>query len=317
MEDFLLKYSSAPKEFILDFFDIAKEKYNDNDIIIRFDFVVKWLDVKKGNLKQKLVADFIEDIDYKIEKKTVPHKGKSGATHVEIIKITPNCFKHLCMMSQTKKAKEVRLYFLNIEKIVRQYHQEIQEKIEKELALVKYNQKPKVRRGEKGKVYVFEAFNSEDTLYKLGNTKDLETRLKTYNTGLANDLKILFELEVNDIDMVEDCAKAFLKQFQYRKRKEIYETSVAMISGMLEKCKIFSESVTEFFEQHKKEFKEGTQRLKKKDGNFFMFIKKNDKNKSKSKSDAKIKKKVAKQNDDSDCDLKNEKPKKVKKKVAK
>jgi hypothetical protein len=47
MEDFLLKYSSAPKEFIMDFFDKAKEKYNDSDIIIRFDFFVKWLDVKK------------------------------------------------------------------------------------------------------------------------------------------------------------------------------------------------------------------------------------------------------------------------------
>lgn len=280
MEDFLLKYSSAPKEFILDFFDIAKERYNDNDIIIRFDIVVKWLDVKKGNLKKKLVDSFIENIDYTIETRKIPHKGKSGATHVELIKITPDCFKHLCMMSQTKKAKEVRLYFLNIEKIVRQYHLEIQEKIKKELELVKYNQKPKVRRGEKGKVYVFEALNSEITLNKLGKATDIEIRLGPYNTGLANDLKILFELEVDDIDMVEDCAKAFLKQFQYRKRKEIYETSIEVISGMLEKCDIFSKSVKEFFEQHKKEFKKSVQRLKKNDGKFFMFIKRIDDTKS-------------------------------------
>jgi phage anti-repressor protein len=200
---------------------------------------------KKSNLKKKLTDDFIENIDYNIER-------KSGATHVEIIKITPDCFKHLCMMSQTKKAKEVRLYFLNIEKIIRQYHQEIQNKMEKKLALVKYNQKPKVKFGIKGKVYVFQALNTEDTLYKLGNSKDLETRLKTYNTGLANDLQILFELEVNDIEMVEDCAKAFLKRYQYRKRKEVYETNLEIVSGMLEKCDIFSKSIEKFFESHKK-----------------------------------------------------------------
>lgn len=272
MEEFLLKYSSAPKEFIIDFYDIAKERFDDNDIVIRFDSVVKWLDVKKGNLKQKLIADFVENIDYNIEKRKIPHKGKSGATHVEIIKITPDCFKHLCMMSQTQKAKEVRLYFLNIEKIVRKYHQEIQNKIKKELELVKYNQKPKTKPNLKGKVYVFEAFNTEDTLYKLGNTDDLEKRLNTYNTGLANNLKILFELEVNDVEMVENCAKAFLKQYQYRKRKEVYETSLEIISGMLDKCKVFSESITDFFKSHKKEFKKGAQRLKNKENNIFMLI---------------------------------------------
>jgi hypothetical protein len=54
--------------------------------------------------------------------------------------------------------------------------------------------------------------------------------------------------------MVENCAKAFLKRFQYRKRKEVYETSLDMVSGMLEKCDFFSKSVTKFYELHKKNF---------------------------------------------------------------
>ena len=106
----------------------------------------------KSNLKKKLVADFTKDLDYTIEKRKIPHKGKSGATTVENIKITPDCFKHLCMMSQTKKAKDVMLYFLNMEKLVRQYHKEIQDKMKKEFELVKQNQKPKVKKGGKGKV---------------------------------------------------------------------------------------------------------------------------------------------------------------------
>jgi len=275
MEEFLLKYSSAPKEFIWDFFDIAKEKYDDNDIVIRFDIIVKWLDVKKSNLKRNLIADFSEDIDYTIEKRKIQHKGKSGATHVEIIKITPDCFKHLCMMSQTKKAKDVRLYFLNMEKIVRQYHKEIQDKIKKELQLVKANQKPKFKNpneSKKGKVYVFEAFNTTDTLHKLGKSDDLRTRLGTYNTGLANDLEVLFELEVDDIDAVEKCAKRYLKEYQYRKYKEVYETSLEVVSKMLEECSEVMKKLQKIYELHKKTFKKSAERLKKKDGRFFMFF---------------------------------------------
>jgi superfamily II DNA or RNA helicase len=101
--------------FIDEYNKICKAS-NTYDKILDFDMVVKWLDVEKRNLKRNLVADFNKEIDYVIEKKKIPHKGKSGATYVEIIKITPDCFKCLCMVSQTKKAKEVRLYFLNMEK---------------------------------------------------------------------------------------------------------------------------------------------------------------------------------------------------------
>jgi len=44
--------------------------------------------------------------------------------------------------------------------------------------------------------------NSDVTLYKLGKSNDLEKRLKTYNSGNANDVEILFELYVDDKDTV-------------------------------------------------------------------------------------------------------------------
>ena len=46
MEEFLKKYSSVPIGFIEDFFDISKESYDDAECIIKFDAVVKWLDVR-------------------------------------------------------------------------------------------------------------------------------------------------------------------------------------------------------------------------------------------------------------------------------
>jgi hypothetical protein len=62
------------------------------------------------------------------------------------------CFKELCMISQTSKAKVVRKYFL--EKIVKKYYLLIEEKLFKEIGLLKENQKNiKYKKG--GVIYIY------------------------------------------------------------------------------------------------------------------------------------------------------------------
>lgn len=68
MEDFIKRYSDVPIGFIDDFFNIAKIEYNHNELIINFDIVVKWLDVRKENLKRLLVGNFENNYDYVITK---------------------------------------------------------------------------------------------------------------------------------------------------------------------------------------------------------------------------------------------------------
>ena len=68
MEEFIKKYSDVPNGFVEDFFDIAKEIYRYNELTINFDNVVKWLDVRKDNLKRLLVDKFEPQYDYVIEK---------------------------------------------------------------------------------------------------------------------------------------------------------------------------------------------------------------------------------------------------------
>jgi len=69
MESFIKQFSKVPENFINDFFIIAKEEYSDNEIIIDFEIVVKWLNVRKDSLKKILVDNFEEKFDYTIEKK--------------------------------------------------------------------------------------------------------------------------------------------------------------------------------------------------------------------------------------------------------
>ena len=70
--------------------------------------------------------------------------------------------------------------------------------MKKTIDMLKANQKPKVNDVSE-KIYILKELNSNVTLYKLGETKDLKNRLLTYNSGNANDIELLFKINVNNI----------------------------------------------------------------------------------------------------------------------
>lgn len=88
---------------------------SDKEFAVAFDEAWQWLEYSsKGNAKRTLTANFVEGIDYSslitIEKREI------GATRVEEIYLTKDCFKQLAMLSGTEKGKAVRLYYLECEK---------------------------------------------------------------------------------------------------------------------------------------------------------------------------------------------------------
>ncbi len=271
MEKFLKKYSDVPNGFIEDFFSIAKESYADNEFEINLDKVVKWLKVQKGHLKRLLTSKFEENYDYIISQAKVKNKNR-GSNYVDIIYITPDCFKELCMISQTAKATQVRKYYLSIEKLVRKYHQHIEDKLYKELGLLKNNQKPKVN-PKKGVVYIIKALNSTTNIYKLGRTKNLKNRLKNYNSANANDIEPLFILEVNDIDKVEECVKTLVKDFKYRKYKEVYEVDLNVLKSAFFRCDELVSGFQKYFNQKKQRpIKQKFKDMKTNENGLYLYI---------------------------------------------
>lgn len=241
MENFLKKFSNVPNGFIEDFFEIADERFNDDELMIDFDVVVKWLNVQKGHLKRLLVSHFSERYDYVITTIKKKNENGPGSNYVENIKITPDCFKELCMLSQTAKAKEVRQFYLSIEKLIRKYYKHIEEKLYSKINLLESNQKPKVVvKG--GVIYFFEALNYikisdlENSMYKIGKTTNEEKRFIRYNTENVNNVKPLFILEVDDIHKTEACIKNLLRDFQYRKHKEIYQINMDTLKMVFVNC---------------------------------------------------------------------------------
>ncbi len=267
MEEFLKKFSDIPNKFIEDFYSIAREEYRENDFAIDFDQIVNWLRVRKDHLKRLLIDNFEEEYDYIIEKEKIKHK--TGASIRENIFLTSNCFKELCMLSRTEKAREVRKYFIAMENLVKRYHDMIREKLYQKVGLLIKNQKPKTKvKG--GVVYILEAQNSDVTLFKIGKTKDLKNRLNTYNSGNANEIEPLFIIQVKDIDGVESCIKKSVREHQYRKYKEIYEIDIDVLKQVLTMCTDFTNEMQKFITS--KAGSKKLQRIKKTDKQLFMGV---------------------------------------------
>jgi len=108
--------------------------------------------------------------------------------------------------------------------------------MEKKINKLEKNQKPKIN-PQKGVIYIFQTPNSiENSLYKIGRTKDLKERLKSHQSPLSHNIDILFYYESENIIEIENCIKTLMKPYQYRKYKEVYQINISIIKSLIQDC---------------------------------------------------------------------------------
>lgn len=261
--DFLKKYSTIPNQFLDDFFKLFNyESNNTTEKIVNANNVIKWLEIHKHNLKKTLKKSYIKDVDYIINK-TQKLKGIGGQKN-EIIMITIDCFKMICQSTQSKKGKEVRRYFIEVEKLLNKYKSYVIEGLESKISILEKGRKPKLK-PQKGIIYVFRTPDTpENNLYKIGRTIDLKKRLQSHSSGLSEDINIMLIHEVDDVVKIEKCAKEAMKKFQFRKYKEVYQVNIDVIKFVIENCDKFHTILDKIIE------KENANKLEKK--KIFMYI---------------------------------------------
>jgi phage anti-repressor protein len=231
LQDFLKKYSSISNTFIDTFFSLYTINSNDDDLIINFDNLVNWLQMRKDNLKKTLIDSYIKNVDYKIKK----IKSNTAGKPKEEILITADCCKRLCMLSKTNKAEEVRTYFIEIEKLMNKYKNYIIESLDKKIGILENNQKP-ISNDKNGIIYVLKTDHDIINLYKLGKTKKFKERIRTHNSSHIDNVDIVHIYESNYIDEVEKCLKNVLSTKQYRKRKEFYQIDLDVLKELINTC---------------------------------------------------------------------------------
>jgi phage anti-repressor protein len=82
---------------------------------VSFNAAWRWIGyARKDNAVKALLNNFVENADFHLLRNKA--EQVSGAKHVNEYRLTTDCFKSFCMMAGTEKGKEVRQYYLKLEK---------------------------------------------------------------------------------------------------------------------------------------------------------------------------------------------------------
>ena len=256
-ETFINKFSFVNSKFVKDFFNIIKEDYIEryNEFLIDSEILRKWLEIKNKQIfNDTIKRSYKKNIDYKTEK--IKKTLGSGGHNLEVITLTPEAAKKICLSTNSKMGGQVQQYFLDLEVALYKYKNYIIEGMNKKIQQLENNQKPKINATKKI-IYVFRALNTDLTLYKIGKTINSKTRFSKHNSPMANDLEVLFQYETDNIDQVELCIKAYMKKAQYRKYKEVYRVDLDIIKKTIKNCDVEINKINKEIETKNKKQKGG------------------------------------------------------------
>jgi phage anti-repressor protein len=248
-KDFLKKYSTISNEFIDIFYNVYNfNEYDNNDFIINIQAVSKLLGLKIDRIKEILINGYKKNTDYKISK-----------SNKEIILLTPDCFKRLCLLSKTKKAEEVRTYYIELEKLLNNYKDYVIDGLKKTVKILENNQKeiPKTSKGgiqrifnakdtarlsssqalqKSGVIYILKSPKDIDGIYRFGKTENFKNRLTNYNSSNSDKMEIVMIYETKDIEKIEACVITQIKELRYKKRKDFYQININLLKKIISEC---------------------------------------------------------------------------------
>jgi len=244
--DFVKRFTTVPISFVNELFEMVNESTRQSDIVIDLDKIAKWLSVGKKGLFATLKNSYIENVDYTVHKGVNPNKTSYRANNWNVVLVTPACFKELSMRANTKNnnATLIRHYFIQVEDAFIGYRDQLLKGMETDINTLVRNQRPRIPVGKPGYIYMIRVKN-DLTLYKLaanekmikmGITGQMQDRLDVYNTGSANNVDVLYQVQTDDMVAVEKCVKLMCKEKQYRKRKEIYIIDIDIMKKVISHC---------------------------------------------------------------------------------
>ena len=234
---FLKRYTPKEKHgFIDDFFAMVNPDAPEIHCI-DLEKAAKWLQVKKFHLMRSLKRKHALKLDYTVSKPP-PVSGR-GRNNRRLVLLTPACFKALCLQSQSAQGDRVRDYFVAIESVLFRYRADTMAALRRRVDQLEANQRAKQPQPPKrgGIIYVLRASEEAPNLRKLGKTVNWQKRLASHESARADGLQLEYWTPVDDVDLVESCAKAALKPNKYRKYKEVYQAHMDVITEAVLACK--------------------------------------------------------------------------------
>jgi hypothetical protein len=208
------------KLFIVSFYCYIN--YNSNDFIIDIDNVWDWLGFsKKTNATKFLVANFKENIDYKIynekDKSVVFFDAPNGAAknkqgkndnrgghNNKKIFVTIRAFKKMCLKANTAKSEMLHEYYLNLEEIVQETLKEQSEEFKKQLediTIISEKEKEELEKRHKLEIKYKKEIERHEVLRKYYRNRNTVYVAKIKEYGDRENVSVLLKIgETHDTD---------------------------------------------------------------------------------------------------------------------
>ncbi|KAJ3064330.1 hypothetical protein HK102_008232, partial [Quaeritorhiza haematococci] len=226
----------------------------DGECCIDLEVAMQWMGVaKKGDQKAKLKEHFTEGIDYQV---LLPDRAEvktgRGGHNKETIMLTPDAFKKLAQMSEGR-GKEVRDYFIAMERVVIKYMQMqnafmTQQLLETRLQLEEQTQALQLQlqaKEDELQTYVNKKYEEIETTgfvylvktdggFKVGRTKNIDQRVGGLQTSNAEDVEVLLKFPTSDPVLLEHVIHKVLDPYRRRSKREYFECDPGYIATSLE-----------------------------------------------------------------------------------
>lgn len=265
VKDLLNKLNYNFNELYVDKFwdSIENDKwiYIDHNMLIWMGYNSEEDKNNKQNYIKILKENFEIEIDYKLLNTTSFNTSlsmlKVHLKNIEInnhnktkhLIISPDCFKQSLMILRTEKAKEIKKYYIELEKIFKfyiQYQNIYQKKIledkQKELEQTK-DKVMDMERDFKHKELEFDEFiyiatnyhYHQQNVYKIGKSNRLNKREKQFNTFFINGQKMqyIFIFQCHNARVLEQLLFTCLSNYKYNKVNELFNIDLCKLYKMV------------------------------------------------------------------------------------
>jgi hypothetical protein len=106
------------------------------------------------------------------------------------------------MISKCEKANTIRNFYIELEKLIITYKDNIVNDLNNQLGIKNKNNDIIESNNKEGLIYVLKV---DDETKKIGNTTDIKKRMKQYNVGKIHELPIVLVYKSKNIIELEKC----------------------------------------------------------------------------------------------------------------
>ena len=217
-----------PEDFIIKYYKLTKDNF------VSISDCIDWLNVTRDNIVKTLKNSYNINIDFfeitYEEESNITKFGKQilniKSNNKLFFKLTVDCFKKISMTSNSKIGKLTKTYFIEMERIVKDFSNKEMTRLQNENQKLKRNLNP-IKISDKEGLYVWH-YNDE-LKYRIGSGEELQRRINQHNSSHADDVFVDHYVETYCYKDFESIVLKFLDSKRYRKNKDFFDCDIKII----------------------------------------------------------------------------------------